>query len=269
MKLSQNDFRLFLLTCLILAISFYHFGTPGRLMGVHLVLQALFFVPVVLAGFWFGRKGGLLAAGAITILYAHHAVTVMMPTVEMAIINGVQIVLLFISGFLAGAYSESRRKTENSSETQPERKLLLYVDDSPAALNAARQIASIFGSQPGMEVTLLGVVGSAQEETFFADEAACQKNRLLLDSLTGVAEQARDLLRSRGFPDGNLNIRFANSPDGRIAETIINEQRSGGYSAIVIGRQDSQADSSLNGRIAASLVRSASCPVWVIGEDRA
>jgi nucleotide-binding universal stress UspA family protein len=268
LKKTETNFKLFFLGCLILAIAFFHFGTPATIMQLHLVLQTLFFVPVVLAGLWFGRKGGLLSAGTITVLYAHHAITVMMPTPEMAVSNGIQLVLLFVAGFLSGAYTESRRRSNRPlRKSHARQRLLFYVDETPAAINAARHVASMVPPGAGTEVTLLGVVNTAQPENLLQDTGGCQEHQNRLDSLQGAAEETRDLLIENGFSRDSISMRFANSPGGRISDTILNEQRSGKYTAIVIGRPNLDSDDSITSSVAASLARRASCPVWVIAEE--
>ena len=45
----------------------YYLGADWRYL--HVLCRGLYFVPVMLAGFWFGVRGGLLASLAISILY--------------------------------------------------------------------------------------------------------------------------------------------------------------------------------------------------------
>ncbi|EKD39830.1 MAG: Histidine kinase [uncultured bacterium] len=51
------------------AIAAVHLLHPGSHTGFHIVNQQLFFIPLVLASFWFGARAGLATAVAVSFLY--------------------------------------------------------------------------------------------------------------------------------------------------------------------------------------------------------
>ena len=61
--------KLFMIAVLIAAITFLHYYTTLSAHHLHLFYQNLYFLPVILAGFWFGLRGGLIASLSITVLY--------------------------------------------------------------------------------------------------------------------------------------------------------------------------------------------------------
>lgn len=58
-----------LIAVLIAVITFLHYYTTLSAHHLHLFYQNLYFLPVILAGFWFGLRGGLITSLSITVLY--------------------------------------------------------------------------------------------------------------------------------------------------------------------------------------------------------
>lgn len=64
--------RLVLLAVSILGISLSHYLTPLHLPMLHDILQRLYYIPIILAAFWFGLRGGLISSIVVSIMYAPH-----------------------------------------------------------------------------------------------------------------------------------------------------------------------------------------------------
>ncbi|MBI4831322.1 MAG: universal stress protein [Candidatus Lindowbacteria bacterium] len=275
--MSDKLSRVLLISTLIVAITLFHLGTPHHLLYLHVLLQALFFAPVSLSGLWFGKKGGLIAAAVVAIVYTHHAVTVMMPTSEMAMSNGIQILLLFVAGFVTGTYADVRRGydaavhrtgAEHLAAFSAEQKLLVYLDGSAASANAVRYVANLFGHVADTTVTLLSVLTKPNPELFSSyEQHRKEQEKILAESKRGV-EEARSLLTRSGFTDERIEVRFVDSQGARVSDVVLNEQKSGGHSAIVVGRHNlTRTEEFLFGSVAVRLARQASCPVWIIEES--
>jgi signal transduction histidine kinase len=62
----------------IVAVSLAHYLTPVAghgghgLAGAHALYRWFYHLPIILAGFWFGLRGGLATSGAVILLYAPH-----------------------------------------------------------------------------------------------------------------------------------------------------------------------------------------------------
>lgn len=59
----------------VLAVALGHFVTPAGLHGwhwVHILLQKLFYLPILMAAAWFGLRGTLLTAGAVSSFFIVH-----------------------------------------------------------------------------------------------------------------------------------------------------------------------------------------------------
>lgn len=274
---SSKKARFLTILCLIAVTVVLHYNTPHRLMYLHVLLQALFFIPVSLSGWWFGKKGGLLVAALIFLVYIHHAVTVMMPTAEMIAGNGIQILLFFIVGALAGTYSDIRNRyqqaTRGSGAYPPvafpaQQKLLVYLDDSGASMSAVRYIAHVFNSVSSVKVTLLKVMHAPEEDSRESQEPRAERplERVVSHS-SDVMALARTILLESGFPSTNIESRFVERENSRVSDILLAEQRSSDYSAVVVGRHRlTRTEEFLFGSVAIHLARQAGCPVWVIGD---
>ena len=62
-----------IIVTLIVCITAAHYGTDVHAGDVHEFLQRAYYLPVVLAGLWFGLRGGLLAAFVISTAFFMHA----------------------------------------------------------------------------------------------------------------------------------------------------------------------------------------------------
>lgn len=61
--------KIILLVSLIIGISLLHYFTSASLRLQHAVYREVYFLPIFLAGFWFGLKGALAASLGITVIF--------------------------------------------------------------------------------------------------------------------------------------------------------------------------------------------------------
>ncbi len=61
--------RIVLVAALVASITLSHYFTEWKVHYYHIFYQGLYFLPVMLAGFWFGLRGALCVSLSITILY--------------------------------------------------------------------------------------------------------------------------------------------------------------------------------------------------------
>ncbi|RJP16048.1 MAG: universal stress protein [Candidatus Abyssobacteria bacterium SURF_5] len=214
----------------------------------------------------------------VFLVYIHHAVTVMMPTAEMMVGNGIQIVLFFIAGAFIGTYSDMRisygRAISGGNLYSPavfpaEQKLLVYLDDSGASINAVRYIAHLFKGAPDIRVTPLKVVNTPEAEPSSSNTTRENGNfPAHISSSYEVATLARSLLLESGFQSTSIESKLVDRKNARVSDVLLAEQESGGHSAIVVGRHRlTRSEEFLFGSVAIRLVRQANCPVWVIGDS--
>jgi signal transduction histidine kinase len=72
MKKTKNDFKIVVIAALVAAITLLHYrAIPGH-PGLHILHRELYFLPILLASFWFGLKVGLSTAAIVSLIYVPH-----------------------------------------------------------------------------------------------------------------------------------------------------------------------------------------------------
>jgi signal transduction histidine kinase len=105
--------RLSLLMAFVVGISLLHFFTPLNLPMLHDIYQRLYYIPIILAAFWFGLRGGIACAIAVSIVYAPHILFQWGGHITMEMEKYLEIVLYNVVGGITGFLSqkeESRRR---------------------------------------------------------------------------------------------------------------------------------------------------------------
>jgi signal transduction histidine kinase len=112
-------FKIALIISLGTVITLLHFSTSEQEVELHGLYQHLYYFPIILAGFWYEIKGGILASLGITgcyifyyFYYGRHPVHEFNLYSEMVIYNIVGIV----TGFLSLMEKKQREKSEKTAE---------------------------------------------------------------------------------------------------------------------------------------------------------
>lgn len=103
----------------IILITMLHYLTIQDKVKVHVIYRELYFLPIILAAFWFGLYGGLTAALVVTALYLPMIIGSSSGLTEHDLGNLLEILLFNIIGILVGwlrkreiIHQEKRRKEE-------------------------------------------------------------------------------------------------------------------------------------------------------------
>ncbi len=70
MNTTKQSLKISLIAAMVLVISIVHYGNIHGNMELHILHRELFFVPILLASFWFGLRFGVATAVAVSIIYA-------------------------------------------------------------------------------------------------------------------------------------------------------------------------------------------------------
>lgn len=110
--------RVALIAVLVASTTVLHYRTDQLLITSHILFRELYFLPIILAGFWFGTKGALTVSLAITFLYLPYVLSLPEGISGHNFGNLVQILLfntigLFI-GLLRDRETEQQRKTREA-----------------------------------------------------------------------------------------------------------------------------------------------------------
>ena len=63
---------LLIIAILVIGISFLHYSTPTANWQFHLIYMQAYFIPIILAAFQFGVRGGLGTAIIVSLIYFPH-----------------------------------------------------------------------------------------------------------------------------------------------------------------------------------------------------
>jgi two-component system, sporulation sensor kinase E len=93
-----------MIVILLAAITFLHLftNTSADAMPMHLLYRKLYYLPIMYAGFVFGRRGGFVTAVAASMLYALHATVSLGGLLGSSIDNLYEIVMYLAVGILFG-----------------------------------------------------------------------------------------------------------------------------------------------------------------------
>jgi len=95
---------------LSILISIFHYTTAEYMEGtyffIHIFLRRIYFIPVLLAAFWGGRRVVFMILILVTILYLPHAIYQWPATLSAGFDNISEFVLLWVVGGIAGTLSD-------------------------------------------------------------------------------------------------------------------------------------------------------------------
>ena len=176
--------------------------------------------------------------------------------------------------FLPG---EARASTTRTSP----KKILVTVDDSDQSVHAVHYVGSLLRETHDVGVTLFHVLkpmprelmehgGSESPEVEDHLGTQLRKDQEDWVRMEGAIEypillKALESLGQTGFPIDQVTLKFGHERD--IADTIIDEARSGGYGTIVVTRHGTSSAKRLFGNgITDRLLRDVSgVAIWVLG----
>ncbi len=167
------------IAALIVLFTIFHYTTPIAIHPLHELYQVLYFIPIILAAFGFGLKGGLASAAIVTVLYLPHVMFQWGGGFFMNLGRFLMMVLFNILGGLTGYLWERERAERNRY-----RQASIRLQESLENLNRkTEELAVIEGQLRTAErLSTLGEMTAS-----LAHEV-----RNPLGSIRGVAEILRD-----------------------------------------------------------------------------
>lgn len=101
----------------ILLISALHFLTPVDNFVLHQIYQRLYYIPIILAAFWYGWRGGLGAAFFASLSYAPHiALHWQHQNFDYALYQYSEIFMFFVIGAVTGWLGDQKRRERMRAE---------------------------------------------------------------------------------------------------------------------------------------------------------
>ena len=74
MKFEAEGKRLFIISIFIVLITFLHYFTTIQLPHFHAVYARAYYIPIILAAFWYGLRGGFITSVGISLMYLPHVI---------------------------------------------------------------------------------------------------------------------------------------------------------------------------------------------------
>jgi signal transduction histidine kinase len=102
--------RIALLGLSILGISLLHYLTPLHLHYLHDIFQRFYYLPIILAALWFGFRGGLFCALAVSVAYAPHIFYQWGGGLTLEMEKYLEIVMYNIVGSVTGLLAQRERE---------------------------------------------------------------------------------------------------------------------------------------------------------------
>jgi len=113
---TPDRFKIFLVVFLVVITTILHFVTTQNQQYYHIVLRELYFLPILLAAFWYGIRGGLITSFSISALYLP---VVMMHWQEFSpedLDKSLEIVLFNLVALVMGTLSDREKKREQEKQ---------------------------------------------------------------------------------------------------------------------------------------------------------
>jgi len=200
--------RITTVAILVVIISFLHYVTKFGQVYYHIFYRELYFFPLILAGFWFGLRGGVLTSLSITVLYLPFTLIHWQgspddfdTTLEILLFNIVAAGLGFLS---------DRRKTEEKARMQAEH---IAREQAESANRLKSDFLSIISHELRTplisiigynDLLLDGVAGKLTEEQIDALKKIEKNSKKLLELISSVLNISR--LEAQPVQHKELNI---------------------------------------------------------------
>ena len=209
----QPGIQFIVISLLLALITVVHNGLHLSSSPLTMILfQKLFFVPVILAGFWSGSKGGLMTSLIAAFLYPHHGHLHMPDASMFSIGQSTDIVLLFVVGGMTGWLRDIlSRESQEHLQTAEERDLALKdAKQSFARAQRAEHLAALGEMAAGIAhevrnplTSMQGVVDILRRSAGDNPERLAAMVELLESEISHLDEVTSHFLQFARLPEAN------------------------------------------------------------------
>lgn len=109
--------RVILLAGMLAAVSLSHYYTNFRFEQIHDVYTRLYYIPIILAAFWFGVRGGIAAAAGANVLFLPHVLFQWRVHAAHGHFNLYIEMLMFVAvGVVTGVFADSEKRQRTRAQ---------------------------------------------------------------------------------------------------------------------------------------------------------
>lgn len=116
LNLKNRSFNLWIIAGIICVITLAHYTMPHRVVYLHDISRRLYYLPIILAAYWYGRQGGIYSALAVTMVYFPHALFSWYGRNPRYLDNMIEIGFFNVVGYLIGTYIERKNEQRLQAE---------------------------------------------------------------------------------------------------------------------------------------------------------
>lgn len=264
-----------LIVFLLVLITSLHYLIDGNRFVSHLLHRELYFIPIVLAAFWFGKRGGLVVAVLCSVLFLPK-ILLMSRTPEIFSLSAImEIPIYLVVGYLIGHIQDIRSAHWRSLASPPESpdpensqdklRVLVCIYNSPNVSKISRYVKTTFKKDNNLSINILGLTREPSETAFNSAEeyqhAKSDNERIVSELVQGVHQS----LIEGGFSEQAVTKNFTHVQKETLARRILQEQQRSSYDTVVVpGEKMSRAEEFVMGNTAVRLVRELDCPVLTV-----
>ncbi|OGD11676.1 MAG: hypothetical protein A2W20_07280 [Candidatus Aminicenantes bacterium RBG_16_66_30] len=181
MSIKGAKARIFITAALIAGVSYFHYSTELSAQDSHIFYQGLYFLPVLLAGFWFGLWGALAASVSITLIYLPFTLT-HWGVSSAGDFTNVQVMVLYnLVAVILGILSDRERRKQ----------LLLRDAESLAAIGEA---ASYLAQDMKTHLAAVGEHGRSVKGQLKADDPLGIKLNMIIQETQWLEKLVLEIL---------------------------------------------------------------------------
>ncbi len=115
-NLPPEYIKILLVISLVTATTFLHYSTRQNQYYYHIFLRELYFFPILLAAFWYGLRGGLIASVGISVLYIPLVVTHWQQFSPEDLDKSLEILLFNLVALVMGVLSDREKNREREKQ---------------------------------------------------------------------------------------------------------------------------------------------------------
>ncbi|MBW1979886.1 MAG: histidine kinase [Deltaproteobacteria bacterium] len=179
---ARKQMKVAVIAALVAVISILHYGALHGNLGLHILHRELYFIPILLASFWFGLRPGVLTAVVVSLIYAPHIFIYSDPHGYFVTVASQVIVFILVAVVLG--WLSDRQKRQQEEILQAENLAVL----GRAAVAVGYEMKDVLGALNKMFKEPEGLQCTEVDRDFYQEMARLER---MVTTLSSFAPQER------------------------------------------------------------------------------